>query len=76
MLVAMSEAVIGFAIVNARGKLALFDGRVPVYWRRNVAITECTRRNIQTRTGKAFAVAKVVIGDAGVTIIHAAKQKY
>lgn len=41
-----------WAIVTPRGKLAIFDGRCPIYWRRHVAETERLRRGSQCRVVK------------------------
>lgn len=37
---------IGYAIMTKKGNLQLFDSRLPIYWRRKVAVSEMAARNI------------------------------
>ena len=48
-----------WAIVTKAGKLALFDGRCPLYWRRKVAAAELAQW-AGTKSGE-FRIEKVTV---------------
>jgi hypothetical protein len=46
----LKSQAIGWAIVDdVLGTLVIFDGRTPIYWRRDVALLEAKERGFSTR---------------------------
>lgn len=52
-----------WAVIDARGRLALWDGRCPIYWQRNIAYRERNARNRRARDDDAYQVVKVTIAE-------------